>query len=138
MIIEEPEAQPHVVPEVKKTEINDIKMYRYGPHKYNTRSSTNRVEHVTTFKIIPNIFKIHAEEKISTHIGTYDLAHIDPKKYTITVEPLANHINCENTGNKLRYRDPVNMDSTVWKNSMCNKLCRLSQGWVKHAVTDTI
>ena len=30
------------------------------------------------------------------------------------------------------------MDVPVWKNSMCNKLGRLSQGWNSHAGTDTI
>ena len=58
---------PHVITEERKQGKIDIIRAIKGTHKYNTRSSTNRVEHVTTFKIIPNIFKIHAEEKISTH-----------------------------------------------------------------------
>ena len=29
------------------------------------------------------------------------------------------------------------MDEPVWTKSMCNELCRLSQGWGKHAVTNT-
>ena len=64
-------------------------------------------------------------------------SHIDPKKYTITVEPLENHINCKTTGKILGYRDLVNMDTPVWTNSMFNELVRLSQGW-KNAGTDTI
>ena len=102
MIIEEksgtPEAQPRVIPEVKKTQKNDIRMYRNGQHNYNTRSSTKKVNHVTTFKTAPNMFKMGVTEKVTTHIGTDYLAHIDPRKDTITVEPLANHINCEITG----------------------------------------
>ena len=34
----------------------------------------------------------------TTHIGSDYIANIDPKKYTIKVEPLAHHINCETTG----------------------------------------
>ena len=30
------------------------------------------------------------------------------------------------------------MDASVWTNSMCNELGGLSQGWGKHAGTDTI
>ena len=30
------------------------------------------------------------------------------------------------------------MDAPVWKNSMCNKLARLSQGWKEHTRTDII
>ena len=38
-----------------------------------------------------------------------------PPKYRITVEPTANHIHCETTGNVLGYRDLVNKDAPVWK-----------------------
>ena len=44
------------------------------------------------------MYKMDAAETIKTHIGKYYLAIIDPKKYTITVEPIANHINCETNG----------------------------------------
>ena len=98
-------------------------------HKYNTRSITKRVNHVKTFKTAPNMFKMYAAEKMAPHIGTYYLAHIDSKKDTITVEPLANHINCKTTETILGYRDLFNMDAPVWANSMCNELGRLSQGW---------
>ena len=37
----------------------------------------------------------------------------------------------------LGYRDLMKMDPTVWKNSICNELVRLSQGWKAHAGTDT-
>ena len=93
-----PEAQSHVIPEVGKTQKSDISMERNGPHKYNTRSSTNRVSHVKTFKTAPNMIKTDAAEKITTHKGTDYLTHIDHKIYTITVEQIANHINCETTG----------------------------------------
>ena len=52
-----------MIPEVEKPQINDIIMDRNGPNKYNTRSSTKRVNHVTTFKTAPNMFKIDAAEK---------------------------------------------------------------------------
>ena len=65
-----PEAQPHVIPEVEKPQINDIRMEINGLHKYNTRSSTKRVNHLTTFKTAPNMFKMDAVEKITTHIRT--------------------------------------------------------------------
>ena len=44
------------------------------------------------------MFKTDAGEKITTHKIIDYLAHKDPKKDTITVEPIANHINCETTG----------------------------------------
>ena len=72
-------------------------MDRKGPQKYNARSSTKKVNHVTTFQTAPNIFNMDAAEKVTTHIGIDYLDHIDPIKDTITVETLANHINCKTT-----------------------------------------
>ena len=89
-------------------------MERNGPHKYNTRSRTKRVNYETTFKTAPNMFKTDAAEKITTHKGTDYLARIDPKKDTITVEPIENH------WKNLGYRELVKMDALVWTNSMCN------------------
>ena len=54
------EAQPHVIPEVENPQRNDIRMNKNGLNKYNTRSRTNRVNHVTT---APNMFKMGAAEK---------------------------------------------------------------------------
>ena len=54
------------------------------------------------------------------------------------MEPKANQINCENTRGIIGYIDLDKMDERVWTNSMCNKIGRLSQGWKKHAGTDTI
>ena len=51
---------------------------------------------------------------------------------------MTNHINCKNTGGLLVYRDLVKMDASVWSNSMCNELGRLSQGEGKNAGADTI
>ena len=68
-------------------------MERNGPHKYNSGSSTKRVNNVTTFKNKPNMFKPDAAEKIKTHKGTDYLVRIYPKKYTTKVETIANHIN---------------------------------------------
>ena len=75
------------------------------------------------------MFKIDEAEKITTRIGAYYLACIDLKKYTITVEPLANQTNCETTGKILGYREPVKMDAPVWTNSMFDELRCLCQGW---------
>ena len=74
-------------------------MARTGKHKYNIRSSTKRVTHVTTFKNTPNMFLMDATDTLKTHIGTDYIAGIDPKKDTITVEPLANNITCETNEN---------------------------------------
>ena len=52
-----PEQNPRVTPEVGKQGKCDIRMARIGTHKYNTRSSTKRVNNVTTFKNTPNMLK---------------------------------------------------------------------------------
>ena len=61
----------------------------------------------------------------TTHIDSDYIAKIDPKKDTITVEPVAHHINCETTGKILGYRYLVKIDAPVWKIYMCNELGRL-------------
>ena len=45
-------------------------------HKYKTRLSTKRVNHITTFKNVPNMFTMDAAEKIKTHIGTNYLVRV--------------------------------------------------------------
>ena len=127
-----------MISEVERQGKSDIRMARTGTHKYNTRSSTNRINHVTTFKNTPKIFIMDKMYISKTHIGTHNLAFTCTPKDTITVDSLANHINCENTRKILGYRDPINMDAPVWNNSMCNKLGRLYQGWKEHVGTDTI
>ena len=59
-----PDAQPHVIPEVGKTPKSGIRMERTSTHKYNTRSNTKRVNHVTSFKNSPKMFQEDATEKI--------------------------------------------------------------------------
>ena len=76
-------------------------MVRTGTYKYNNISSTKRVNHVKTFKNTPNIFKMYAADTLKTCIGTDYIFFTYPQKYTITGEPLAKQINCENTGNIL-------------------------------------
>ena len=44
----------------------------------------------------------------------------------------------KNYGKILGYIDLFKMYAPVWTNSMCNELGHLSQGWKKHAGTDTI
>ena len=117
---------PRVIPKGKKQEKSDIRRARKVTHKYNTRF---RVNHVTTFKNTPQMFKKDMTDTSTTHIGSDYIDKIDTKKYTITVEPVAHHITCETTGKILGYRDLVKMDAPVWKNSMCNELGSLSQGW---------
>ena len=85
-------------------------------HKYNTISSTNRVNHVATFKNVPRMFKMDAEEKIKRHIGTDYFARVEQKK--TTAEPIGNHINYKTTGKILGYRYLVNMDAPLWTISM--------------------
>ena len=74
----------------------------------------------------------------TTYIDSEYIAYTDPKKDTISVEPVAHHIACETTARILGYRDLVKIDSPVWTNLMCNELGRLSQGWKAHAGNDTI
>ena len=74
----------------------------------------------------------------TTHIGSDYISKTYPSKDITTLEPVAHHINCETTGKILGYIDLVKMDPLVWKNSMCNELGSLSQGWKAHYGTDTI
>ena len=60
---DEPEAQPRVILEVDKPPKIDIRVEITGTRNYKTRSSTKRVNHVTTFKNAPNMFKMDAAEK---------------------------------------------------------------------------
>ena len=120
------EPQPHLIPEMEKLEKRDIGMARTGTHKYNTRSSTKRVNHMTTFKNTPNMFKMDTVDTLKTNIGTDYIGSTDPPKCTIIEKPLENHINCETTGKLIWYRDLVKMDGPVWTNSMGNKLGHLS------------
>ena len=83
-----PEPLPHVTPDKKQQEKSFIRRSRKGTHKYNTRSEVN---HVTTFKDTPQMFKNNMTDTSTTHIGSYYISKIDPQKYTITVEPVAEH-----------------------------------------------
>ena len=60
-----PEPLPHVIPEKKQQEKSDIKISRKGTHEYNNRSKVN---HVTTFKNTPQIFKKDMTDKSTRHI----------------------------------------------------------------------
>ena len=82
-------------PRLKKQENSVIKRARKGTHKYNTRSKVN---HVTTFKNTPQMFKKDMKNTSTTHIESEYIAKTDPKKGTITVEPVSHHITCETTG----------------------------------------
>ena len=93
---------------------------------------------MTTFKNTPKMFKMDMTDTATTHIGSDYTAKIDPKKYTITVEPASHHITCETTGKILGYRYLVKMDTPEWNNSMCNEFGHLSQGWKARAGSDTI
>ena len=64
----------------------------------------------------------------TTHIGSNYIAKTDPKKDTVTVEPVAYHITCETTKRILGYRYLVKRDPRLCTNYMCNKLGCLSQG----------
>ena len=87
-----PEAHPRVISYLDRTSKSDIRVGKNTTHKYNTISSTKRVNHVTTFKNAPKMFKMDTTEKIKTHIGTDYFSRIDPKKETIKVKPMVNHI----------------------------------------------
>ena len=62
--VDAPEAQSHVIPEVYKTPKSDIRVGKSSTHKYNTRLSTKRINHVTTFKNATKMFKMEETEKI--------------------------------------------------------------------------
>ena len=70
------ETHPYVIPEAEKPPKIDIRVERTGTHKYKTRPSTNIVNHVTTFKNSPSMFKMVTAEKIKRHMGTYYFARI--------------------------------------------------------------
>ena len=70
-------------------------MARKGTQKYNTRS---RLNHATTSKNTPQMFKKDVIDTSTTHIGSDYISKIEPKKDTITVEPVAHQITCETTG----------------------------------------
>ena len=84
-----------MIPE-KKQEYSNTRRARKGTHKYNTRSKVN---HVTTFKNAPQMFKRDMTDTSTTHIVSYYISKTTPKKDTITVEPVAHHITCETTEN---------------------------------------
>ena len=65
-----PESQPHVIPKVEKISKSYLIVERTRTHKYNTRSSTNRINYVKTFKNAPKMFPLAATEKINMSIGT--------------------------------------------------------------------
>ena len=60
----------------------DIRRVRKGTQKYNTQSTVN---HVTTFKNTPQMFKYDMIDTSTTHTGSDYIAHTDPKRDTITV-----------------------------------------------------
>ena len=62
---------------------------------YNT---SFKVNDVTTFKNTPQMFKKDMIDTSTTHIGSYYISKTDPKKDTITLEPLSHHITCEING----------------------------------------
>ena len=66
-----------------KPKRSDIGMERNCPHKYNIRSRYNRVNHVTAFKIAPNMFKMDAKEKSkNTYRHRLPCLHRPQKRYT--------------------------------------------------------
>ena len=58
---------PHETLEKKKQDNSVIRMARKGTHKYNIRF---RVNHVTTFKNTPQMFKNNMTDTSTTHIGS--------------------------------------------------------------------
>ena len=84
------------------------------------------------------MFKKDMIDTSTTYTVSDYIAKTDPKKDTITVEPVSHHITCETTGKILGYRYLVKRDPPVWTNYMCNELGRLSHVWKSHYGTDTI
>ena len=76
--------------------------------------------------------------KTKLYRGTEYYVHIELQNNAIKLEPTANHVHCETTGKFWVYGYLIKKDTQVWKNSICNEVGRLSQGWKAHAETDTI
>ena len=83
-----PKSQPHDILEVGKTTKSVIRVEITSTYKYNTRSSTKRVNHVTNFKNAPKMFPLEATEKIRLHIVSGYHACMEPQKERTTVEPI--------------------------------------------------
>ena len=66
-----------MIPEVEKTPKGDIILGITITHKYNTRSSTKRINHVTTFLNAPKVFQVDTKEEPKTHIGTEYFSYIE-------------------------------------------------------------
>ena len=78
----------------KTTRKSVIIRARKGTHKYNNRSKVN---HVTTFKNTPQMFKKYMTDTSTTSIVSDYISKTPPSKDTITVEPVEHHITCETT-----------------------------------------
>ena len=63
-----PEPHQHVISEGGEQGKSNIRRARKGTDKYNTRSKVN---HVTTFKNTPQMFRNYITEKSTAHIGSY-------------------------------------------------------------------
>ena len=66
----------YATPEKKQKEMGVIRRERKGTHKYSTRSKVN---HVTTFKNTPQMFKNDMTDKSTTHVGSYYIYKTYPK-----------------------------------------------------------
>ena len=66
-----------MISEVEETSKRDIREEITITHKYNTRSSTKRINHVTTFKNAPKVFQVDTKEEPKTHIGTEYFSYIE-------------------------------------------------------------
>ena len=75
-----------------KQEKNHTIKARIGTHNYNNRSREN---HVTTFNNKHQMFKKDMRHTSTTLIGSEYIAHTNPQRYTIPVEPVEHHINFE-------------------------------------------
>ena len=92
---------------------------------------------MTTFQNAPKHSPLEDIEKIKLHRNRLIFSHRPPKINNHSVTNIKPHP-LKNYRKFWGYRYLFNMDEPVWTNSMCNKLGHLSQGWKKHAGTDTI
>ena len=65
-----PEAQPHMIPEVKKNTKNGSRVESHSTQKYNNRPRIQRIHHVTTLKNAPTVFPIEQKKRIFTEAQT--------------------------------------------------------------------
>ena len=86
-----------MIPEEGKIPYTGTIVDNTGAHKYTIQSRTQVINHVTTFKNVPTLFPMEPSTNTKLHRGSDYYVCIYLSKNSITVEPTASHIHCNNT-----------------------------------------